>query len=194
MQVAAMNTQPSDGKLVSEMAKRDAQAFAAFYDRHASMVLGFLCRMVGDRSEAEEALQDAFWQVWRQADAYDPIRGTPVAWLVQIARSRGLDRLRQVKLRTARTADLPEEDRERIPAAETTDQRAIDGETQERVHAALAALPTEQRQAVTLAFFDGLTHPEVALKVNAPLGTVKTRIRLGMRKLEAVLNTTGSAG
>ncbi|MEW6682981.1 MAG: sigma-70 family RNA polymerase sigma factor [Nitrospirota bacterium] len=194
MLLAAMSTKPSDEELVSEMVKRDAQAFATFYDRHASTVLGFLCRLLGDRSEAEEALQDAFWQVWRQAGSYDPTRGRPVAWLVQIARSRGLDRLRRVKLRTARTADLPDEDRERIPGAETADQQAIDGETQERVHTALATLPAEQRQAVTLAFFNGLTHPEIALRVNAPLGTVKTRIRLGMQKLEAVLNTTEATG
>lgn len=192
MQLETVNTTPNDRELVEEIARRDARAFAVFYDRHASTVLGFLCRLLGDRSEAEEALQDAFWQTWQQADRYDPDRGTPAAWLVQIARSRGLDRLRQVKLRAARSADLSPEHRERIPAADHADQLAIDHDVRRRVQAALATLPVEQREAVTLAFFDGLTHPEIALRVSAPLGTVKTRIRLGMRKLEAVLNTTGS--
>ncbi|MBI3608521.1 MAG: sigma-70 family RNA polymerase sigma factor [Nitrospirae bacterium] len=183
----------SDLELVQGMARRDTQAFTAFYDRHASTVFSLLCRLLGDRSEAEDALQDTFWQVWRQAGAHDPSRGSGIAWLIQIARSRGLDRLRQVTLRTRRAGDPLDELADRLSTGTTTDQDAIRHETQDSVHQALVTLPSEQREAVMLAFFEGLTHPEIAERLGAPLGTVKTRIRLGMRKLQESLRATGVA-
>jgi len=88
----------NDLEMVKKIAGREPEAFAAFYDFHATKVFGFLCRLLGDIHEAEEALQETFWQVWRKAGDFDAARGSPVAWLVQIARTRGLDRLRRIRL------------------------------------------------------------------------------------------------
>jgi RNA polymerase sigma-70 factor (ECF subfamily) len=171
----------SDLHLLSRIASGDAGAFAAFYDRHAPVVLGLLVKMLGRRADAEDVLQETFWQVWRQAARYDPARSSPQGWLVLLARSRALDSLRR-----------------RRPAGEAPDaaDRAADadpahgleqGEQARLVETALARLPEEQRRAIRLAFFGGLTHEQVAEQLAVPLGTAKTRIRLGMQRLRGLL-------
>ncbi|MBI1748627.1 MAG: sigma-70 family RNA polymerase sigma factor [Acidobacteria bacterium] len=176
--------QGSDLEIVSRMARHEAEAFTVFYDRHAPMIFGLLCRMLGDRPEAEDALQETFWQIWRQAAAHDPARGSPLAWLVQIARSRGLDRLRQTKLRARRDGGPVEVLHDRLRAENATDIEVMARENQQMIHKTLSGLPPDQRKAITLAYFDGLTHMEIAERLQTPLGTIKTRIRLGMRKLQ----------
>ena len=175
--------QASDLEMVAGIARREPEAFTAFYDRHASMIFALLYRLLGERAEAEDALQETFWQVWRQAGAHDPSRGSPVAWLVQIARSRGLDRLRQVRLRARRDAGPVEELQGQLPTENATETEVLAREAQRQVRRTLEELPPDQKEVIVLAYFDGLTHTEIAERLRTPLGTIKTRIRLGMRKL-----------
>jgi RNA polymerase sigma-70 factor (ECF subfamily) len=180
----------SDLTLVLEIAKGDAESFALFYDRHASMVFGFLCRLLNDRVEAEDALQETFWTIWQQAKRYDSSRGVPVAWLVQIARSRGIDRLRQLRLKNQRDGAPIEEWNKPLASTASPEAMAMEQDTQRIVHGELNKLDMDQREAIILAFFRGLTHQEIANRLGAPLGTIKTRIRLGMRKLQMSIQKT----
>lgn len=190
--------QPSAGdlELVLGIARRESDAFAAFYDRHAPRVMALLCRMLGQRAEAEDALQETFWQVWRQAGRHDPARGSPVAWVVQIARSRAVDRLRRARARGRHEAGPVEDLKDRLPASgRAGDEVLLAHESEQAVRRRLGGLPPEQQEAIRLAFFDGLTHHEISDRLQTPLGTIKTRIRLGMRKLrEALQGPKGHGG
>jgi|CXWL01.1.fsa_nt_gi RNA polymerase sigma-70 factor (ECF subfamily) len=169
---------------IGRIASGDERAFAELYDRHSAVVLGLLVRILGDRSEAEEVVQEAFLQAWRQADRYRAELATPRGWLLMLARSRALDRLRANRSRLAREEAVAEERPEVDPAAE---EQLMAGATRARVRAALGDLPTDQRRALQLAFFSGLTHSEIAAHLGEPLGTVKSRILLGMNKLRRAL-------
>jgi len=175
------------------IARRDAQALAAFYDHHAPTVFAFLCRMFRDRMEAEDVLQETFFQVWREGGKYDPSRGSPVAWLIQIARSRGIDRLRQLSLKTKRDGGPIEDWHEKLQTGETAEANLIEQDSKRLVHTALSDLPPEQREAIILSFFDGQTHDAIAKRLGMPLGTIKTRIRLGMGKLQRAIKKRGDS-
>jgi RNA polymerase sigma-70 factor (ECF subfamily) len=177
----------NDLEMVKKIAGREPEAFAAFYDFHAPKVFAFLCRLLGNTHDAEEALQETFWQVWRQAGGYDSTRGTLMAWLIQIAKTRGLDRLRQIRKSDRRDGGPIEDLRDRLAVEKPTEDEVLTQETRHVVRKALGDLPLEQREAVTLAFFDGLTHIEISKQLKEPLGTIKTRIRLGMKKLQETL-------
>lgn len=171
-----------DVLLVGRIAARDAAAFAAFYDRQASRALGLLLRMLGDRPEAEDVLQEVFLQVWQQADRFRPQRSSPRGWVLLLARSRALDRLRSRQARRRReerTAADRGDDRSEAAGTERLEAE----ERAERLGSALEGLPGEQRRAIELAFFEGLTQSEIAARVGAPLPTVKSRVLLGMNKL-----------
>jgi RNA polymerase sigma-70 factor, ECF subfamily len=170
-----------DTELLIGVAAGDRTAFAAFYDRHASAVFGLLIKMLPQRGDAEDVLQETFLQVWRQASRFDPARSSPFGWVVMIARSRAVDRLRQKA--ASPTSDPP--DRSVLPEAESASER---DETAARIRRALALLPAEQRAAIDLAFYGGLTYEEVADRQAIPVGTAKTRIRLGMHRLRSLLS------
>lgn len=174
-----------DVHLMGRVAARDEQAYERLFDRHAPVVLGLVVRILGDRGLAEEVLQETFLQVWQQADRYRPALASPRGWILLLGRSRALDRLR------ARQASARREDAATGPGAGAVAPVGTQGlETEERrrrVAAALATLPEEQRQSIDLAFFAGLTHSEIAERLGAPLGTVKSRILLGMNKLRRAL-------
>ena len=170
----------SDYYLLGRAARGDRDAFAALYDRHAPTVYGLLLKVLRCRDDADDVLQEVFLQAWRQVDHYDASRASVAGWLVLLARSRGLDCLRR-RRRTANGAAV--EPAEPAEAAATVEQR----ETAAQVEAALAELPPEQRDALTLAFYSGLTHQQVAGRQGVPLGTAKTRIRLAMGRLRQVL-------
>jgi RNA polymerase sigma-70 factor (ECF subfamily) len=176
----------SDCQLLRRAAAGDRDAFAAFYDRHAPAVFGLLLRLLRDRCEAEDVLQEAFLQAWREAGRYDAGRASPAGWLVMLARSRALDRLRRRPPAAAGPAAEPAAPGDAGLAAQQT-------ETQALVGAALARLPAEQRDALCLAFYGGLTHTQVARRQGVPLGTAKTRIRLAMIRLRELLQTPGEA-
>ena len=171
----------TDELLINRIAAGDASALAELYDRFAPRVLGLLGKMLPSRSDADDVLQEVFWQVWKNAARYDSQRGSPAVWLLVMARSRALDALRRKKA-SVPLEDFAEPSAWNPPANELERQ-----ESSERVRQVLAALTAEQQQAIRLSFFGGLTHPEIAEKLDTPLGTVKTRIRLGMKRLRTVL-------
>lgn len=175
---------------MGRMAAGDDVAFAELFDRHSSVVLGVLARMVGDRAEAEEVLQDTFLQVWRQAGRFVPERGSPRSWLLMLARSRAIDRLRSREARRRReeTAWREAGSGAGEDAAHGASRLEAD-ERSSRVRHELACLPSEQRAAIELAFFEGLTHSAIAERLDAPLGTIKSRLSLGMSKLRRALTS-----
>lgn len=175
-----------DLAIVRRMAGGDADALAELYDRYAGLLLALTRRILGPAGEAEEALQEAFLQAWHQASRYEPGRSSVSTWLLLIARTRSLDRLRSrgARERTALAAAAE-------PAAPDTSSRVDDHvlhrERRARVRQALADLPEEQRRVLELAFYEGLSQSEIATRTGAPLGTVKTRALLAMRKLREAL-------
>lgn len=168
----------------------DGDAMKELFDRHASGVLGLLMRMLRRRGEAEELLQEVFFDAWSQADSYRPEASAPKSWLMMMARSRAIDRIRSVTSRRRRERRAVEQ--ARIDGYPVELPEGFDNlrreERSQRVAAALGELPEEQRQAIEAAFFEGLSHRQVAEKLGAPLGTVKSRILLGMRKLRKHLS------
>lgn len=172
-----MNPSPSDQELMTRVAARDRDAFAELYDRFAPQVFGLALHFLNIHGDAEDVLQETFLQVWDQAHRFDPARSPPDGWVLMIARSRAVDRLRQ------RPAAGPVSD---VPDPSASGRTGAEQERREeagRVSAALETLPEEQRTAIRLAFFGGMTHEQIAGRLGVPLGTVKTRIRLGMLRL-----------
>lgn len=172
--------------LLTRVARQDESALAAFYDRTQPWVFGLCHRILHDRHLAEEVSLDVYLQVWRTAVGYEPTRGTPATWLMTLARSRAIDRLRALGARRSHEEPFHEGfdaiDRSLGPEAKTRKTEA-----HRRVLGAVSRLPREQARAIELAFFQGLTHHEVAERLEEPVGTVKTRIRLGMIKLRGLL-------
>ena len=173
----------TDIALLDRIVARDEQAVAELYDRHHRLLFGLILRILRDRSEAEEVLQEVFVLVWTRAQTYDAALGSPAAWLVRIARNRGIDRLRanNVRMRAAEAAPLP-------VAEDSPETRAALSEQQRAVACALESLPPEQRVLIEQAYFLGLTQSELAERFKLPLGTVKTRIRTGMMALREQLS------
>jgi RNA polymerase sigma-70 factor (ECF subfamily) len=178
-----------DIALLKRVIARDAPAIGELYDRHSRLLYGLILRILRDRGEAEEVLQEVFMQVWTRADTYNVELGVPAAWLVRIARNRAIDKLRanQVRARTAEATPLP-------PAPESPEASAVTSEQQRAVARALDLLPPEQRQLIEHAYFQGLTQSELAERFKLPLGTVKTRVRTGMMTLKRELQQVMAAG
>ncbi len=176
----------SDIELLHAIARGDEAALARLYDAYRVILFGLLVRILNSREEAEDILQDVFIQVWRRAKDFDETRGRPFTWLVTLARSRAIDRLRQLGARQRLASGAAEEQTEAVSDALTD---TIKGTQKEIVRRALAELPEEQRHTLVLAYFEGLTQTEIATKLGAPLGTVKTRMRSGMTKLRALLGS-----
>jgi len=172
--------------LLGGIAERDASQLSSFYDATSRWVYGLALRILGDPGAAEEVTIDVYHQVWRSAGSYDPKKGSPNAWLLTLARSRALDRLRSAAFRHRREKALAEG----FDAAwegPRPDVANIAEERRRNVLAAVSSLPPEQKQAIELGFFQGLSHSEIAERLEQPLGTIKTRIRLGMTKLKDLL-------
>lgn len=166
------------------IARGDEQSLASLYDRYRLILFGLILRILHSRAEAEDVLQDVFIQVWKRAGDYDESRGRTFTWLVTLARSRAIDRLRALDSRQRTANESLEGVTDSVSDAA---EDAFKSEQREVVRAALAALPSEQRQTLLLAYFEGLTQTEIAERLNAPLGTVKTRMRSGMIKLRELL-------
>lgn len=179
--------------LIECVATGDTDALARLYDGTASLVYGLALRILGDVENAEEITEDVYLQVWRQAARYDASRGGAVGWLLTLARSRAIDRLRAGG--SSRSRQAPFVEALEIPdTAPEPEHTAVASERRALVRAALAQLSTEQRQAVELAYFRGMSHSQIAEHLDAPLGTVKTRLRLGMDHLRAALADAGPPG
>ena len=172
--------------LIRRIAGGEQSALTAVYDATNRLVFGLILRVVGDRATAEEVLLDVYTQVWRQAASYDTSRGVPLAWIMTIARSRAIDRVR-----AWRPDQQKKESLDAISEVTATgispEEASVYSERQQLVRHALQTLAPEQREVIELAYYAGLSHSEIALKLGQPLGTVKTRTRLGMIKLRDML-------
>ena len=174
----------SDSDLLRAMARGDEAALAACYDRYRLILFGLIVRILNDRAEAEDVLQETFLQVWRRANDFDENRGRAFTWLVTIARSRALDRLRSHGSRERIAAEAAAEPRDVMGDASAETLRSEEAVV---VRRALIELPEEQQRALLLAYFEGLTQTEIATRLGIPLGTVKTRVRSGMIRLRELL-------
>lgn len=179
----------ADQAALARMARGEGDAVAELYDRHARPIYSLALRILGDSTEAEDVVQDVFSQAWRQASTYSASRGAVAAWLLTLTRSRAIDRLRARRARPAGVSDDRVADK-LTDAGPAADSQVLSSEQVARVRAALDELPLLQRAAIELAYFEGLTHAEIADRLEQPLGTVKTRIRLGMLRLRDALAGT----
>jgi len=182
---AFIMTTASASALLERVARGDAQSFEDLYDRYSPMLYAVLLRILGKPEDAQEVLQETFVKVWTNATLFDKARGSEAAWLISIARSRGIDRLRSRRLRSDRENDAGREVSIHSSFVEKTTgaDKAIQSQERTAVRSALTDLPDAQRVALELAYFEGLSQSEIANRLNEPLGTIKTRMQLGMKKL-----------
>ncbi|MBI3967040.1 MAG: sigma-70 family RNA polymerase sigma factor [Chloroflexi bacterium] len=178
-----------DEELVLRLVEQDDMALAALYDRHSRVVYALSLRLLSEPEAAEEVVQEVFLRLWRQPTSYDPQRGLLLPWLLSVTHHRCIDELRRRRRSApiesiANVAPLADERTDPADQAWLTERREV-------VRSALLTLPAEQRRALELAYFGGLTQREVAEHTGEPLGTIKTRIRLGMIKLREVLVRRG---
>ncbi|HPA51373.1 MAG TPA: sigma-70 family RNA polymerase sigma factor [Thermoanaerobaculia bacterium] len=181
---------PTDLELVERIRQGDQAALDLLYKRYSAPVYSLVWKVLQSSEEAEDVALDVFWQVWRQAGRYDPSRGAPPAWIFTLARSRAIDRLRARKRREGRTVSIDDPDLNIDPLDEKAapDEVVSFRQNRDAVRAAMAKLSATQREAVELAFLEGMTHVEIAERLGQPLGTVKTRIRQGLIRLRKHLD------
>ena len=174
-------------ELIRGAASGDQHALAALYDATSRTVYGLLLRILADASAAEEVLLDVYEQVWRQAAQYSRERGSPLAWLTTIARSRAIDRLRRGRREQQSTEPLEVIVSTARAGGASAEENAMAGEVRAVVRKALDSLTPEQREVIELAYYEGMSHSEIAAARGLPLGTVKTRTRLGLMRLREML-------
>jgi RNA polymerase sigma-70 factor (ECF subfamily) len=173
---------------------RDADALAELYDRYAGKLLGLSRRIVGDGGDAEEVLQEVFLFAWRAASSFDPSRGNVLTWLLVATRSRSIDRLRARRPASRPEVRSLEEVLEPPAGPHDVEADSVGREWESLCRSAVGELPADQRRALELAYFEGLTHQEIADRTSMPLGTVKTRVRLGLMKLRESLRPYWGSG
>jgi RNA polymerase sigma-70 factor (ECF subfamily) len=171
--------------MVQRIAAGDTSAVGELYDATGRLVFGLILRILADRDAAEEVLLDVYTQAWRQADSYNPTRGSPLAWLTTIARSRAIDRFRAGRQDRGReSVDALEQE---MAVSGDPEHVALSSEREQLVRSAMESLAPEQRQPIELAYYSGLSHNQISERLGVPLGTIKTRVRLGMAKLAGTL-------
>jgi RNA polymerase sigma-70 factor, ECF subfamily len=187
----SLHTGPRDADLMSRVASGDEPALGVLYDRFGTALYAVAYRIVGQQADAEEVVMGAFAQAWREAPRFDPSRGSVAAWLTVMARSRALDLVRSRARRARITEAAAREDSTSAPAmgpgAPNPGSGLEQDERRRAVTAALTALSQPQREAIELAYYEGLSQSEIAERLKEPLGTIKTRMRLGMQKLRQTL-------
>ncbi|HEY7294463.1 MAG TPA: sigma-70 family RNA polymerase sigma factor [Dehalococcoidia bacterium] len=179
-----MQVDRTDADLVAALAARDASALEALYERYGRLAFSLAVRIVGSPETAEEIVQEAFLSIWRGAATYQPNRAAVRTWLLSITHHRAVDAVRRW---SARVQTAPLEDQPQLVGGQDVWADVSASLVREEVRSALSQLPEEQRQSIELAYFGGLTYPEVAEKLGVPLGTVKSRLRLGLQKLQSLL-------
>ncbi len=185
-----MSSSATSAALLPAVAQGNVSAFEELYDRYASTVYGLLLRILANPDDAQEVLQETFVKAWTSAAMFDAVRGSEVAWLISIARSRGIDRLRSRRTRADREDEAGREMSvfSAFVESATGADDAIEAEERRAVRGALAELPEAQRIALELAYFEGLSQTEIAARLSQPLGTIKTRMQLGMKKMRERLS------
>lgn len=170
-----------DQVLIEQVSKGDKGAFKEIYSRFSQVTYNLALRMLRDKEDAEEVVQEIFLQIWNKANSYDPERGAVSTWVLNIARSRSIDKLRSVGYRNKNIEIDEEKVNSNVDLSRNIEDR---DESKNVIKQALESLPEKQRIAIELVYFEGLTHIEAADKLNEPVGTIKTRIRLGVMKLK----------
>jgi len=183
---AAPERRQADQASLARIARGDQAAFAELYDRQARLVYSLALRILQNGADAEDIVQEVFAQVWAQAGRYDASRGAVAAWMLTLTRSRAIDKLRAKRARPETAAEASAAESV-VDLAATQDLELLSAEQVTRLQRALQELPDAQRTALELAYYEGLTHVEVASRLNEPLGTVKTRIRQAVMKLREAL-------
>jgi RNA polymerase sigma-70 factor (ECF subfamily) len=193
-EVTATAQQMADREMIARIGRGDQSAFSALYDRLSGPLYSLALKMLGDASDAQDALQEVFVQIWSRAGTYDPEKSSVFSWAVLLTRSRAIDRLR-ARDRRLRVVVASATDEGKVAQAtnasmvESAADTAEKSDEASRVRYVLNNLPSEQRQAIDLAFFGHLTHHEIAAQLGQPLGTVKARIRRGLLRLREQLRT-----
>lgn len=177
--------QEEDAAILARIVERDPRGVELLYGRYGGIAFALAYRLLGERGSAEDVVQEAFLNVWRQGATYDTRRGTVRTWLLTVVHHRAIDTMRSTRAKAG--ADTVIDDAAPLPAREDTWNEVVQGLEHERVQQAMATLPPEQRQVVDLAYYGGLTHTEIARRTGVPLGTVKGRMRLALDKLRGLL-------
>ncbi len=170
-----------DVNLILRMQAKDTAAADEFYSRYNRLAFTLILRIVGNREDAEDVLLDVFWQVWQQASRYDPSRGKPVAWLLTIARTRAIDHVRTHGRKPSEP--VTDEIRAKVEASSNEPDLFVLADLRQAVNQAMQTLPEQQRIPLEMAYFQGMSHTEIATALGQPLGTVKDRVRNGMLHL-----------
>jgi RNA polymerase sigma-70 factor, ECF subfamily len=176
-------TKDRDIALLSRIAARDRDAFASFYDQYSTLLFSIASKILNDSAEAEDVLQDTFVQIWEKAGSFNSNLGQPISWAVTLVRNRAIDRIRASQRRILLAKEAGVEFAVATKPSETANEAVNGQEKAKLIHSAMVDLPAEQRRAIELAFFSGLTQNEISEKLQEPLGTVKARIRRGLLKL-----------
>ena len=177
----------ADEELMPWIAEKDPEAFEVFYDRHGGVSYSFAYRILGDRTAAEDCIQEAFISIWRSGARFDRTRGSVRSWTLSIVRNRAIDALRSKSGKAPKLTFDDDAILEARPAEERTEEEAMRHETADEVRGALTQLPGEQSKVIELAYFGGFSQSEIAGMLNIPLGTVKGRMRLGLEKIRGEL-------
>ncbi len=184
----AETDQAHDIELLRKIGLGDRDSLSDLYDRYSTVLYSVALRVLNNQTEAEDLLQDVFIQIWEKASLYDPSRGKPLTWVISLTRNRSIDRLRSLQRRHRLKEDVEKENNALQPGSPSdTRKELFANETSRVIRAAVMQLSDQQRQAIELAYFSGLTQNEIALKLDEPLGTIKARIRRGMIRLKEML-------
>jgi RNA polymerase sigma-70 factor (ECF subfamily) len=176
-------TQDRDVELLRQIAGGDRSAFAEFYDRHSTLMFSVASKILNDATEAEDVLQEAFLQIWEKAGKFDPKLGKASSWAAILVRNKAVDKIRASQRRTRLAEEAGTAHAIAEEVADTVNETLHGHEQAKLIQSAIVELPGEQRQAIELAYFSGLTQDEISKKLNTPLGTIKARIRRGLLKL-----------
>src|SRR5262244_576202 len=176
---------PSDVELMTAIQAGDADALSQLYDRYNGIVKALILRIIHNETEADDLLQEVFLEIWNQAKNFSAQKGKPLGWMVTLARRRAIDGLRKKQAYT-RAGERLQQETEQQPDAwvhNATEEEIVLSDTRDLIRKVIAGLPPAQQQAIDLAFFRGMSQREIAAKTNTPLGTVKTRLELGLKKI-----------
>jgi RNA polymerase sigma-70 factor, ECF subfamily len=177
----------ADEELMPWIGRKDAEAFEVFYDRHGGAAFSLAYRILGDRTAAEDCIQEAFISIWRSGGKFDATRGSVRGWTLSVVRNRAIDALRSKAGKAPKLTFDDDAILEARPAEERTEDEAMRHETATEVRGAISQLPGEQSKVIEMAYFGGFSQSEIAGMLNLPLGTVKGRMRLGLEKIRGQL-------